>query len=128
MILALRTDSPEAELRLYDGAKQIELFTWHAHRALAETLTAQIEQLLSRHSQGLPDIDTVVVFTGPGSFTGLRIGISTANALAYALGVPVLGLDEQQWSALPELPSANDRQLLVSPVYGSEPHITLPKK
>jgi tRNA threonylcarbamoyladenosine biosynthesis protein TsaB len=127
--LALRTDSPEAELRLYDGNTLLERYVWYAHRALAETLTHQMHELLARHDKQLADINRVVVYSGPGSFTGLRIGVSVANALAYGLGIDVVGMDEGAWNALPDgLEDEVSTRAVVTPVYGSEPHITLPRK
>ena len=58
-----------------------------AIRVLEDADNLLLEAELSQH-----DIDAVVVGTGPGSFTGLRIGLAAARALAFALGVPVAGL------------------------------------
>lgn len=50
-----------------------------------------IETLLSEHNLKLSDITEIVVATGPGSFTGLRVGATVANALGYLLNIPVNG-------------------------------------
>ena len=50
-----------------------------------------IESLLSEHKLTLHDITDITVATGPGSFTGLRVGATIANALAYLLDIPVNG-------------------------------------
>ena len=52
-----------------------------------------IEELLQKHKLRLQDIECIEVNPGPGSFTGVRVGISVANALSYALGIPVNGID-----------------------------------
>lgn len=57
----------------------------------AQIVLPMIKKLLDNHSLGLKDIDRVKVNTGPGSFTGLRIGISIANALGFFLGIPING-------------------------------------
>lgn len=125
MILALRTDQPEAELQLWDGDTQVAAVTWHAHRELAETLTSRITDLLEKQKLKLSDLRGVAVFEGPGSFTGLRIGISVANALASSLDVPIYAVDEDSWGK----PLADAQPAgLVMPQYGSEPHITPPRK
>lgn len=125
MILAIRTDNPEAELQLWDGDEQLASMSWHAHRELAETLTEQISKLLRENNLELTDVSGVAVFQGPGSFTGLRIGISVANALADSLGVPIYTVDEDGWGkSLGEAEPSG----LVMPHYGSEPHITPPRK
>ena len=53
-----------------------------------------IEQILTEHTLKLTDITAIMVATGPGSFTGLRVGATVANALGYLLNVPVNGKKE----------------------------------
>lgn len=130
-ILSLKTDSPEAETGLYDDNQHIGHINWQAHRQLAETLHARIALLLSRFNKNLEDLEGVVVFAGPGSFTGLRIGVSVANALAYSLGVPIAGSTGKDWiqtgfEQLKLTPATNT--LSVLPEYGSPVHTTLPRK
>lgn len=129
LILTIRTDKPEAEIGLFDATKQLDYDTWLAHRELAETIHTKIRQLLDEQNAGWHDIQGVVVFKGPGSFTGLRIGISTANALAYGLSVPVVSATGQEWiqTGIRRL-LAGDGDVITLPEYGSPPHITLPKK
>ena len=57
----------------------------------SEILPAAIEQLLTAHQLTLKDVTGLVVGLGPGSFTGLRIGLATAKGLAYALQMPIVG-------------------------------------
>jgi len=57
----------------------------------AQATLPMIEKVLKDHSLGIKDLTGIKVNTGPGSFTGLRVGISIANALSFALGVPVNG-------------------------------------
>lgn len=129
IILTIRTDKPEAEVSLYDKEVGIAHIAWQAHRELSVTIHDKIRQLLDTDQKGWADIEGIVVFKGPGSFTGLRIGISLANALAYGLRIPVVGKGGKTWAekginAL--LTGKNDKQ--VSPHYGAEPHITKPRK
>ncbi|MDE3134269.1 MAG: tRNA (adenosine(37)-N6)-threonylcarbamoyltransferase complex dimerization subunit type 1 TsaB, partial [Acidobacteriota bacterium] len=58
----------------------------------AQRLLALIQELLERAGAGWEEVDRIAVGTGPGTFTGLRIGIATAEALAAATGTPVLGV------------------------------------
>lgn len=55
----------------------------------AQVTLILIERLLQKHGLSLKDIDQIEVNTGPGSFTGLRVGIAVANALSFALKIPV---------------------------------------
>ena len=98
MILTIRTDKPEAELGIYDAdGKQLAYETWQAHRQLAETIHHQIATLLQSISRDISEIKGVVVYKGPGSYTGLRIGMSVANALAYSLNCPIVATGGDDW-------------------------------
>jgi len=61
-------------------------------RGHAEVLIGQIDGLLARAEIGYPGLQRVAVTTGPGSFTGLRVGLAAARGFGLALGVPVLGI------------------------------------
>lgn len=129
LILTIRTDKPEAELGLYDDQQQIAYDTWEAHRQLAETLHTHIAELLAGHKHGLSDLEGLVVFKGPGSFTGLRIGITVADALAYGLKIPIVASEHDDWIAagIQRLLDGENQEIAM-PEYGALPNITLPKK
>lgn len=57
----------------------------------SQVLLPLIEKLLKQEKLDYQDLKGIEVETGPGSFTGLRVGVSVANALAFALGIPVNG-------------------------------------
>ncbi len=129
IILTIRTDKPESEIGLYDNERQIFYEKWQAHRQLAETIHTKVDELLSSQKLSLKDIQGIVIFRGPGSFTGIRIGVSVANALAYGLNVPIVGSDGDEWieDGLKLLEKGeNNKQ--VAPEYGAPAHTTLPKK
>ena len=128
LIITFRTDKPEAEIGLYDDTMQLAYEVWTAHRVLAETIHDKLKTLLKQHGKHLSDVGGIVVFKGPGSFTGLRIGITVANTLAYALHVPIIGTSDPSWvengiTAL--ITGTNEGQVL--PEYGADPHITAQK-
>ena len=129
MILTIRTYKPEAELGIYDGNKKLAYETWQAHRQLAESMHTQIAKILQFVGKELSEIDGIVVFQGPGSFTGLRIGISVANALSYSLQAPIVGTSGDDWilTGITQLKDATIGTLVV-PRYGSEARITAQKK
>lgn len=128
LILSIRTDQPEAEAGLFENQKAIEIIKWQAHRRLAETIHATIESLLSGHSKSLKDLEGIVCYSGPGSFTGLRISMSVANALSYSLGIPIVSHNQNWPAAAIErlLGGVNDKIGQVE--YGSEPYVSSPKK
>jgi tRNA threonylcarbamoyladenosine biosynthesis protein TsaB len=128
-VLTIKTDSPEAEIVLYKDSQRVAYEKWAAHRQLAATIHQKIEEIISREQISLSDISGLVVYRGPGSFTGLRIGITVANALADSLNVPIMGTTGGAWDAegLTRLTSGqNDK--IVLPEYGAPPRITKQKK
>jgi tRNA threonylcarbamoyladenosine biosynthesis protein TsaB len=128
LILTIRTDRPEAELGLFDDSKQLAYKTWLAHRQLAESIHTQIKDLLTEKGKDFSTVQGIVVFKGPGSFTGLRIGISVANALAGSLQIPIVSAMNDDWSVTGIAKLANGlNESIVIPEYGSEPHVTMPK-
>ena len=129
MIVTIRTDKPEAEIGLYEGHERIAYELWEAHRALAETLHSKIEALLTAAHKDWKDIKGIVVFEGPGSFTGLRIGIATANAMAYGLQVPIVATQSENWIELGiNRLLAVEQEEVDLQLYVLDAHITVPKK
>lgn len=129
IILTIRTDKPEAELGLYDGATQLAYVTWTAHRELSVTIHKKIDELLQGQGKALHDIQGIVCFKGPGSFTGLRIGLTAANGLAYALQIPIVARTDPQWleTGIADLLAGQNDQVAL-PEYGGEVHTTPQKK
>lgn len=62
----------------------------------AEKLHVFIEEILKETTVGIKDLKAIAVSKGPGSYTGLRIGVSTAKGLCYALGIPLISVDTLQ--------------------------------
>lgn len=130
MILALRTDAPEVELQLLDkDGKVIGKKEWLAERRLAKELLAHLEDFLKNHESGWSDLTGLVVFHGPGSFTGLRIGITVMNTIAYAQNIPIVGTSGDDWAEQGvKLLAGEQGQEIVLPEYGADAHITKPRK
>ncbi|HXH27055.1 MAG TPA: tRNA (adenosine(37)-N6)-threonylcarbamoyltransferase complex dimerization subunit type 1 TsaB [Candidatus Acidoferrum sp.] len=130
LILTIRTDKPEAEIGIFtkDGAR-LSYKTWEAHRELSTTLLAKIHSQLAEQGTTFRGLDGLVVFRGPGSFTGLRIGITVANTLAYSLGIKIVGAEGSNWQAqgIEQLKNGKNERLVL-PVYGALPHITQPTR
>lgn len=129
IILALRTDKPDAEIGVYDGHKHLVGDTWHAHRQLAETLHLKIHHLLEKNNLEWSNVEGLVVYEGPGSFTGLRIGLSVANALAYSREIPIISIGSDDWisKGIERIFSGHTNKVAL-PVYGSPVHTTSPNK
>jgi tRNA threonylcarbamoyladenosine biosynthesis protein TsaB len=129
LILTVRTDKPEAELGLYIDEKQLAYPVWSAHRQLAETIHAKIKAMLAEQSLNLQELQGVVIYKGPGSFTGLRIGFSVANALADSLSIPIISANGDDWIAqgIHDL-QAGKNEVQVLPDYGAPAKTTKQKK
>ena len=68
-------------------------FETEAKKGASQRLLPFIVELIEKKRKKLEDIKEIEINTGPGSFTGLRVGVSVANALGWALGIPVNGKD-----------------------------------
>ncbi len=79
------SDKDLAKVKLSIGIKKIKK-TKVANRK-SQTLLPLIVEILKENKLKFKDLDDIEVFTGPGSFTGLRVGISVAQAISYALGI-----------------------------------------
>lgn len=130
MILALKTATGVAEIRLLsDNGRVLAEEDWPADRRMADGLLGHIQTLLARKKTKLDKLNGLVVYRGPGSFTGLRIGITVMNTLSYSLNLPIVGQTEHDWQrrgAKRLRDGANDQ--LVLPEYDAEARITQPKK
>lgn len=129
MILVIRTDKPEAEVGLYEKAKKLEYETWQAHRELSQTIHQKIGKLLESQKTDWAGLAAVIVFAGPGSFTGLRIGASVANALAESLDIPVIGAKGENWieDGISKIKRGENDKIVI-PDYGRGARITQPRK
>lgn len=92
LTLAIDTARERLQLALVlpDGAIDTEIRG--IAKGHAEIIFSAIQTLFSRHDLAYPELQRIAVSTGPGSFTGLRIGLSTARGLGLALAIPVVGI------------------------------------
>ena len=91
VLLAIDTAAPRLQLALLVGDHADTLVEDMA-QGQAERIFPAIDALLARNGTAYKDLTRIAVTTGPGSFTGLRIGLSAARGLALALGIPVIGV------------------------------------
>ena len=128
LILTIRTDNPEAEIGLYDDEKQLAYETWQAHRELSNTIHIKVKELLASQGKELKDVQGIVCFQGPGSFTGLRIGITVADTLAYGLDIPIVAATDSWIEQGIKRLKAGENDRIALPHYGAPVHITQQKK
>jgi len=111
---------PGVLIALKSGGEIVIQNFYPGNREQAEKLLPSIEQLLTEAGLKLFDLEKIEVVNCGGSFTSLRLGVVIANALGYALGVPVSGTNGQPFLA--------SGYQIVAPEYIGEPNITLKNK
>jgi tRNA threonylcarbamoyl adenosine modification protein YeaZ len=99
----------------------VGLATWEAGRTHGAQLLPAIGRLTGENNLRRSRIRGIVVGTGPGAFTGLRVGIATAKALAHELRVPIVGISTAE--ALLEASGAGDRGVLLLPAGPNDRHV-----
>lgn len=129
MYLGIRTDAKEAAFYLYEKDTLVATKTWHADRELARRLLGELEAFLRQNKLGFDDLAGVFAFRGPGSFTGLRIGLTVINTIGYAQSIPLVGTTGNNWKqeAITRL-LRHENDGVIMPHYGAEARITKPKK
>jgi tRNA threonylcarbamoyladenosine biosynthesis protein TsaB len=111
LILALDTTTPAGSCALASDLVVVREEASSPNLAPAERLPLELMQLLERSGKTLADVDLFAVATGPGSFTGLRIGIATMQGLAFAGGKPLVGISGLDALAEIARPHANDQRI-----------------
>lgn len=102
LLLAIDTSTEVAGIALYDGAAMSEL-SWHAGRNQTVALLNQVQHLLTINGRSLDDLGAVGVAIGPGTFNGLRVGMSVAKGLCYARNLPLIGVVTLDGVAYPHI-------------------------
>jgi tRNA threonylcarbamoyladenosine biosynthesis protein TsaB len=92
VVLAIDTAADRLQLALRRADGRIDTLVEPMKQGHAEALFPAIAALLGRNGLAYADLGRIAVTTGPGSFTGLRVGLSAARGLGLALGIPVLGI------------------------------------
>lgn len=128
MIVLWNSAEMEVELTLIDGEARY-VARWQADRTLARNMLDFLHQQLAAHNLTFTDVKGIGVFRGPGSFTGLRIGMTVLNTWARAQGIPIVGGVDEDWRehCLERLEAGEDDQIVL-PEYGSPAHVTKPRK
>jgi len=93
MILCLETSTTVCSVALCDSNGPVDLRESSGVKSHASLLTVFIGELLSGAGLTANDLEAVAVSKGPGSYTGLRIGVSTAKGIAYAASLPLIGIE-----------------------------------
>lgn len=107
--LAINTASSQSAIVLIENGEVISEITWLSDNDEAEKLMPAINDLLDGDFK---QVDKVLVVSGPGSFTGLRIGVATANTFAYLQDIPLYAINafEYWWRANDIVHQSRDNQ------------------
>lgn len=128
MIILLDTSTPLCRMTIVDGNVR-HVYEWQADRQLAKDLLGWVHDRLVDYGVDWKSVTGIGAFMGPGSFTGLRIGLTVMNTLADSLSVPIVGGQGDDWQndVLTRLQEGQNDQIVL-PYYGSEANITKPRK
>lgn len=96
LILNIETSSPVCSVCIAHDGKMLGYRETTEANSHARLLTTMIDELLSEHKISYQQLEAVAVSSGPGSYTGLRIGVSVAKGLCYSLDIPLLAVPTLQ--------------------------------
>ncbi|HZY81683.1 MAG TPA: tRNA (adenosine(37)-N6)-threonylcarbamoyltransferase complex dimerization subunit type 1 TsaB [Cyclobacteriaceae bacterium] len=106
MILSIETSTTVCSAALHDEGRLIASEIIHTPNSAASQLAVMIDKIL-----GSGNIDAVAVSAGPGSYTGLRIGVATAKGICYGLDVPLIAVSSLELMALQVRESSSGKPL-----------------
>ncbi len=92
MILAIDTATRWLGMALHDGTAVVAEAGWRILDNHTTELTPNLQQMMQRANVSAPDLEGIAVAVGPGSYTGLRVGLALAKGLALANQTPLLGI------------------------------------
>jgi len=115
MLLAIDTSTDTASLALVQDSQVLAELTWRCGQNHSVELLPQLVHLLNQTKLSLQAISGIIVARGPGSFNGLRVGISTAKGLAFSLGIPIVGISTLEVAAYQH----TDTGLPICPVFNA---------
>jgi len=95
-ILSIETSTSICSVAIHEQGELLALAEIKEPGAHAEKLLLLVDELFEKAGLSFADLDAVAVSQGPGSYTGLRIGVSTAKGIAYALEIPLIGINTLQ--------------------------------
>jgi tRNA threonylcarbamoyladenosine biosynthesis protein TsaB len=93
LILQIETATASCSVALAKGGNVLAFKQVNERNIHAEAITLFVEELIASHGIKYSDVDAIAVSCGPGSYTGLRIGVSTAKGLCFALDKPLIAIE-----------------------------------
>lgn len=96
VVLVIDTSTRTSIVAVGDRRGVIARSEQHAGHRHGSHVLQQVEEVLSGAGRGIADVSAIGAGTGPGSFTGLRVGLATAKTLAYARSLPIVGFSSTE--------------------------------
>ncbi len=125
--LYIDTTSEYSLVQISNDSKTFVEERWLSEHKLGDDLLPKIVKMLDQASITLKDLNCIVVNGGPGSFTGTRVGVSTANALAWSLNIPVFASDHINAFLKTSVGQNPHFTKPVVPKYATPPKVTIRK-
>lgn len=116
LILSIETSTTVCSVALHDKDKLIKLQELNFDKSHSKHLIPLIQELFLESGRGLNELNAVALSKGPGSYTGLRIGSSTAKGLCYALDIPLIAVSTLEAMAIQIASKTGDRSDLFCPM------------
>ncbi|HRW99409.1 MAG TPA: tRNA (adenosine(37)-N6)-threonylcarbamoyltransferase complex dimerization subunit type 1 TsaB [Cyclobacteriaceae bacterium] len=93
LILSLESATPVCSVALFEGSKLLDSSHLHIPQSASSRLAVMIDEVLKRCDVSPKQLNAVAVSSGPGSYTGLRIGVASAKGLCFALSIPLIAVN-----------------------------------
>jgi tRNA threonylcarbamoyladenosine biosynthesis protein TsaB len=100
LILSIETATPVCSVSIHRGRHLVAQAEFHLDKVHATALTPTIDFLLRQCGIQQQELSAIAVSKGPGSYTGLRIGVAVAKGLCFTLGIPLIGVETLEAMAL----------------------------
>jgi tRNA threonylcarbamoyl adenosine modification protein YeaZ len=113
-LLAVETSGPRGSLAVGDPAAKTVFaqVTWEKKAVHSELITVELAELLNQSNLQIEDLTHISVNAGPGSFTGIRVGLNLARTLAYSLSLPIAATDSL--TLLAARPELREKRILIA--------------
>jgi tRNA threonylcarbamoyladenosine biosynthesis protein TsaB len=116
LLLQIETATTACSVALVQQGKVLAVKELNERNIHAEVITVFIEDLFAQTQKTYADLDAIAVSSGPGSYTGLRIGVSTAKGLCFGLDKPLIAVETLQAMADGMAADIEDKELLLCPM------------
>ena len=116
IILSIETATPVCSVALHGNGNLTGILETFTDKSHSSNLVPMIEELLKDKGTGYAGLNAVAVSRGPGSYTGLRIGVSSAKGICFARNIPLIGVSTLEALARQAINKMDDHEALYCPM------------